>query len=95
MIATLYGSAGDIDATEAHLFACGCEQLFAISLDQTGKNLPAETCPEGWQFKLSFALGVHEVMPAAIALEPVLRGLRSAGYYIWREGFLNQLGKTL
>jgi hypothetical protein len=83
----LYGPAGEIDATEAHLFECGCEQLFAISHDRSGKNLPPNTCPEGWQFKLSFALGVREAMPVAIAPEPVLRGLRSVGYYIWREGY--------
>jgi len=86
MLASLYGPAGDIDATEAYLFECGCDQLFAVSDDQTGANLPPHLCLEGWQFKLSFALGVREAMPIAIAPEPVLRGLRSVGYYIWRVG---------
>jgi hypothetical protein len=94
MLASLYGPAGDIDATEARLFACGCEQLFAVSHDQSGTNLPPNLCPEGWQFRLSFALGVREAMPVAIAPEPILRGLVNVGYYIWREGRRNPSGTT-
>jgi hypothetical protein len=40
----------------------------------------------GWRWRSTFALGVREVMPRPIKPEPVLRGLRGDGYYIWREG---------
>jgi len=34
----LLGTIDDVDATEAHLFECGCEQLFGISHDRSGKE---------------------------------------------------------
>jgi hypothetical protein len=68
-------------------FEFGCEQLFAILHDQSGKNFPQNICLGGWLLKLRFTLGAREAMPVAIAPEPVLRGLRSIGYYIWREGY--------
>jgi hypothetical protein len=86
-IEAIFGPAGDVDAAEAYLFECDCEPLFAITRDPTGSNLPLRTCPEGWQFNSSFPLGVREAMPRAIDPEPVLRGLRAVGYYIWREGY--------
>jgi hypothetical protein len=73
--------------TEAYLFVCGDEPLFAVSWDHSGANLPQRMCPEGWRFKLAFALGVQEVLPFNMSPEPILRGLRSVGYYVWREGY--------
>jgi hypothetical protein len=37
-----------------------------------------------------FLLGVQEPVPAAISPEPVLRGIRAKGYYMWRSGYTNQ-----
>jgi hypothetical protein len=31
-------------------------------------------------------LGVQEVVPAPIDPEPILRGIRAMGYYVWRQG---------
>jgi hypothetical protein len=82
-----YRAPGYGDATEAYLFECDTEPLFAISCDRTGANLPPSTCLVGWRLKEAFALGSRVAMPRAIEAEPVLRGLRSVGYYIWREGY--------
>jgi hypothetical protein len=82
----IYGPAADIDATEAYLFECDDETLFAVSCDRTGSNIPRNLCPEGWRCKLAFELGVRETLPFAMAPEPILRGLRGLGFYIWREG---------
>lgn len=71
-------------ATEAYLLVCGSEPLFAVSLDRDGANLPQNLCHEGWRFKLAFALGVQEALPFNMSAEPILRGLRAVGYYIWR-----------
>ncbi len=74
------------DALQAYLSECDDDALFTVSLDPLGSNIPHRSCPQGWSYKAEFALGVHEPMPIAIAPDRVLQGLRSVGYYIWREG---------
>jgi hypothetical protein len=86
MPSSIYGPAGDTDATQAYLFQCGDNGLYAVSNDPSGHNIPTNACKQGWRFTASFMLGVREAMPVAIAPEPILRGLRDVGYYIWREG---------
>jgi hypothetical protein len=78
--------ASDDDASVAHLFECGCEPILAVTCDRSGANLPASSCVEGWRFKATFSLGVHEPMPLPISPEPILRGIKSDGYYMWRNG---------
>lgn len=78
------------DAQTAFLFQCGAEQLFAVSFDRTGVNIPRSTCTQGWLLKEEFLLGVQEPVPAAISPEPILRGIRAKGYYMWRSGNTNQ-----
>jgi len=74
------------DALPAYLFQCGDTGLFAVSLDPAGGNIPRGACTEGWRMRTAFLLGVREPVPASIPPEPVLRGVRALGYYIWREG---------
>jgi hypothetical protein len=38
------------DARTAHLFQCGNIDLFAVSLDKTGANIPLADCGDGWRF---------------------------------------------
>jgi hypothetical protein len=78
------------DAQTAFLFQCGAEPLFAVSLDKTGVNIPRSTCTQGWLLREEFLLGVQEPVPAAISPEPILRGIRAKGYYMWRSGYTNQ-----
>jgi hypothetical protein len=77
------------DATTAYLFQCGESDLFAVSRDQTGANIPREQCAQGWLLRDRFRLGVHELMPASIEPEPILRGIAADGYYIWRRGLMH------
>jgi hypothetical protein len=74
------------DATTAFLFQCGERNLFAISHDRRGANIPTGECPEGWLLRNTFGLGVREPVPAAIEPEPILRGIAANGYFIWRAG---------
>jgi hypothetical protein len=76
----------DTDALKAYLFRCGDNGLYAVSLDPSGNNIPRDSCFEGWQLKTEFLLGGHEPVPASIAPEPILQGVRNVGYYVWREG---------
>jgi hypothetical protein len=82
----IFGPAGDVDATEAYLFEGDDGRLFAVSRDRTGANIPTNLTTDGWSFRQGFELGVREALPFASNPEPILRGLRSLGFYIWREG---------
>lgn len=74
------------DARTAYLFQCGSKDLFAVSLDRTGANIPPAACKEGWQYRDAFRLGVHEILPVSVSPEPILRGIDADGYFIWRQG---------
>jgi len=77
------------DATMAYLFQCGESDLFAVSKDQTGANIPRAQCAQGWLLRDTFRLGVREPVPASIQPEPILRGIATDGYYIWRRGSMH------
>ena len=77
------------DAQTAYLFQCDDEELFAVSPDKAGANIPRSSCSQGWLLRREFQLGVQEPVPAAISPEPILRGIIAKGYYIWRSGSAN------
>ena len=76
------------DAQTAYLFQCGDEELFAVSPDKAGKNIPRSSCTQGWFLRQEFRLGKQDPVPAAISPEPILRSIIAKGYYIWRAGCL-------
>jgi len=78
------------DSQAAYLFQCGDEELFAVCLDRSGAGLPRSSCTQGWILRQEFQLGVQKPVPAAIAPEPILRGIVLRGYYIWRGGYSGQ-----
>jgi hypothetical protein len=80
----MYGPAGINDSTPAYLFQC--DDMYAVTLDETGANIPTTGCYQPWRCVSKFALGVNDAVPATINPEPILRGLRIYGYYVWREG---------
>ena len=80
-----YGAALDVAASPAFLFQCGATDLWAITLDGTGANLPREGCEAAWELRQKFALGIREPIPAPLPPEPVLVGIRADGYYVWRD----------
>jgi len=79
-------SANDVDAWAAYLFFCPLTNRYGITLDRSGSNLPQQGCEAGWQLQAEFPLGVHEALPAPMDPEPVLRSIKSIGYFVWREG---------
>ena len=76
------------DAQTAYLFQCGDEELFAVSPDKAGTNIPRSSCTQGWLLRQEFQLGAQAPVPTAISPEPVLRSITDKGYYIWRAGWL-------
>ena len=73
------------EAHTAYLFQCRDEELFAVSSDKTGANIPRSSCTRGWQLRQEFQLGTQEPVPAPIEALPVIRAIGAKGYYIWRD----------
>lgn len=72
------------DAKIAYLFQCGGEDLYAVSHDATGGNIPRSSCVEGWTLCNQFPLGLDLPVPAPILPGPILTGITRRGYYVWR-----------
>src|SRR5262249_24002354 len=70
------------DSQAAYLFQCGNEELFAVCLDRSGAGLPRSSCAQGWILRQEFQLSVQKPVPAAIAPEPILRGIVLRAYYL-------------
>lgn len=78
----------DIPADEAqrcYLFRCaGDDELMAISTDPTARNITTRQCLTRWVPEGEVFVGVQEALPLSLNPEPVLRGLRIAGFYVWK-----------
>jgi hypothetical protein len=74
------------DARTAYLFQCDGEELFAVSPEKGGANIPRSSCTQGWLLRQEFQLGVQDPVPALIKSETIIRGMNAKGYYIWRVG---------
>jgi hypothetical protein len=61
------------DVLDAYIFRCAGDDLFAVSNDMTGANLPRASCPRGWILRNKSQPGQQASVP-----DPV-------GYYIWRD----------
>ena len=83
------------DARTAYLFQCDGEDLYAVTHDITGRNIPRTTCTAGWHLAKEFELGVNEDVPAPILPQPIMRGIHNVGYYIWRGWPIAERGKAL
>jgi len=68
----------------AYLFQCEGEDLYAVSHDITGANIPRSPCTLGWRFCEAFELGQRLAVPAPVMAEPILKGIADVGYYVWR-----------
>ena len=71
-------------ARTAYLFQCKDEDLYAVSHDITGANIPRSPCTRGWVLCEAFQLGRRASLPAPIMAEPVMHGIADRGYYVWR-----------
>jgi hypothetical protein len=70
----------------AYLFQCGEEDLFAVSPDKAGENIPRTSCTQGWLLRQKLQLGMRDLAPIAVSRKTILRGIIDKGYYIWRAG---------
>ena len=74
-----------VDVRTAYLFQCGNEDLFSVSLDKAGANIPRSSCTQGWLLRKEFQLDAHDPVPATIGIEPITGGINAKGYYTWRD----------
>jgi hypothetical protein len=79
-----------LEAPRAYLFQCKNDSgLFAVSLERNADNIPFGTAwYGGWRLRSEFALDVDGRAPTEMDPKPILRGVRSVGYYIWRNGLV-------
>jgi hypothetical protein len=73
----------------AYLFQCRSDAaLFAVSLHEEAGNIPTSSAwYGGWRFlRRAFALASAKTPPADENAKLISLGLRSVGYYIWRDG---------
>jgi hypothetical protein len=80
------------DARVAHLFASAEGNFYAVTLQPSGNNLPADGGP--WTYERAFALGIQEVLPVDVSAEPMLRGLTSRGYFMWPRDNIEPYGTS-
>jgi hypothetical protein len=76
------------DAQTAYLFQCRNDSgLFAVSLQRNAGNIPSSTAwYGGWSLQRELTLRPDAQAPSGLDPKPILRGLRSFGYYVWRNG---------
>ena len=67
----------------AYLFQWADSDLFGVTTQRSGGNLPEPENIGSWFFVREFALGVQDPVPAPIDPEPILRGIRARGYFVW------------
>jgi hypothetical protein len=72
-----------LERQPAYLFQWEGTDLFAITIDPSGGNLPRPEAGE-WNSRGEVVLGVRDPLPVPIDPEPVLRGLRATGFFTWR-----------
>jgi hypothetical protein len=73
----------ELGGRPAFLFEAG--DLSAITLDSSGQNLP-RVDSSAWQLKRYLTLGTRDEGSLGVDLEPVVHGICSRGYYLWRKG---------
>ncbi len=86
-------SSSEDDATPAFLFKSECGKFLAVSFRRDGENIPNDD-QQNWILASEFPLGVHEAVPAEIDPEPILRGIKANGYFIWRANRTMPFGSS-
>lgn len=76
-----------------HVFQCGSADLYGVTQDQTGANLPTDECMDGWRFLRTVDL--EEGLPPrgmAVAWQERAAAVRAAianhGFFIGESGAL-------
>ena len=76
-----------------HVFQCGSADLFGLTRDQTGANLPTDECTDGWRFvrtvEMDEGLPPRGMSVAWQEREAAVRAaLANTGYFVGEAGAL-------
>jgi hypothetical protein len=86
MTPTTPSATSEAQPVRAYLFHCtAARETHALTQDLTAANLPAGACLTGWVYDGEVRVSVSEPLPFRLSPEPVLRGLRAQGYFIWHD----------
>ena len=80
--ASMPGNEEELGGRPAFLYHAG--DMAAVTLDSSGANLPAPPGAQPWVLSRDFTLGVRDVGLENMSPEPIIRGIYSEGYYMWR-----------
>ena len=83
----------DDDSRQAFLFKSASGEFLAVTLQSKGENIP-NFDQQNWVLVTEFALGVHEAVPVDIQPEPILRGIKANGYFVWRAQHVTPFGSN-
>jgi hypothetical protein len=83
----------DSDSQRAFLFETDDGKWLGVTTDDKGAALPAGP-GQVWRFRQEFQLGVQHVVPARIDPEPLLRGIKAQGFYVWPVRRLHPRGSN-
>jgi hypothetical protein len=72
-------------AHAAYLFQCQGEDLYAVSRDKAGANIPTTSCTQGWLLRQEFQLDAQDPVPVSIEPDTIIRAINANGCYIWRD----------
>jgi hypothetical protein len=78
---------------ELHVFRCGVQDLYAVTQDRTGANLPGDLCTSRWLLMKSLRYEAH-LPPWGLDITAqekqgaLLAGLQQNGFFISEGGAL-------
>jgi hypothetical protein len=75
-------------ADTGYLFQCGSTDMFAVSRDKAGSNIPTVECRQGWSFRDVVTLDVRDPLLSPHDMANLRKALDLYGFYIWRESDL-------
>ncbi len=73
----------ELGGRPAFLFEAG--EMAGVTLDSSGANLPELAQGVRWQLARYFTLGVRSPGLQGVNPEPIIRGIRAQGFYVWRK----------
>jgi hypothetical protein len=74
---------------EAYIFCCDDDGLLAISIDSSGRNLPAGVNTGRWRTMVDFPISERGIQDETANL--IQQSIHCYGYHIWREDIVDNV----
>jgi hypothetical protein len=70
------------------VFNCQNTDVYGITEDNDGKNLPDNVCKKEWEFVRDFKISENETLPEGVNMAETEENIRNKGYHITRVAAL-------